>query len=206
MTAKTPLAGSFLPHLLAANPAGLAGFAIWVLLPGMLFGSREQWWGQRQPRSAPHEGLDLFCYEDTAGSLHRVPETLAVPAPLAGRVVKLAADFLGTSIFLAHDLWSGLARLYSGLGHTLPAPTLRVGDEVAAGDLIAHLAAPGERSPRVPAHLHLTFAWLPPAASPESLDWRTLGGDPAVRLLDPLPLLALPHRVANSLPTLSRKT
>jgi hypothetical protein len=197
-----PLADAFLPHLLATNPTRLSGFAVWVFHPGMLFGSREQWWGDPRPRPSPHEGLDLCWFQDTAGGLHRVPETLAVPAPLPGQLVRLAPDFLGTSIFFRHEIFSGPYQLYSALGHTRPMATLGVGDEVAAGDLIAHLAAARGRASRVPMHLHLTFAWLPLAASLECLDWRTLGRDPQVRLIDPLPLLSLPWRLHHSLPVI----
>ncbi len=197
MPLQGPLAGAFQAHLLAANPDTLTGFAAWVLHPGMLFGAREQWWGRPGARATPHEGLDLGCYEDAAGRLHWVPETLAVPAPLAGRVVRLAPDFLGTSIFLAHEGWSEPGRFYTALGHTRPRPSLRVGDQVAAGEVLARLAASRGRAP---AHLHLTFAWLPPEASLDALDWRTLGRDPAVRLLDPLPCLSLPWRLTPALP------
>ncbi len=198
MNPDTALAGDFFRRLVTHNSAALAGFAAWVFHPGMLFGASREWWGEGRRRATPHEGLDLVCFQDDALRLHLVPETLAVPAPLAGEVARLVPDFLGTSIFLRHPVFREGCQLYTALGHTRPLATLTLGAKVAAGDCLATLAGTRRRPTRVPAHLHLTFAWLPASASPEALNWRTLGHDPAVRLVDPLTLLPLPFRLSES--------
>lgn len=191
--------GGYFPLLVAANPECLPAGAVFVLHPGMLFGSRERWWGNPAPRPTPHEGLDLCLWGDDAGRISRLPDTFRVPAPLPGVVARLLPDFLGLTVCLRHGVEQGGACLYSLLGHLRPPDDLREGSRVAAGDVLGTLAAPPKPT-RVPPHLHLTLAFLAPAQETELLDWGVLGRHEAVRLVDPLPWLRLPHRLTRELP------
>mgnify|MGYP000743042263 CR=1 FL=1 len=182
---------TFLPDLLAHNRALGESFRQWRFLPGMLFGDLEQWWDFR-PRPHPHEGLDLCSFIDHRGALHYLPEQTAIPAPLAGRVVHLARDFLGISIYLRHEETGPRGRrLYTIFGHTAPLATLRPGLMVKAGEPLACLAGLRRRHNGLRPHLHLTLAWVPPDLPPQELTWETLGQNPAVTLIDPLTALAL---------------
>jgi hypothetical protein len=205
LLAEPPAAGEagYFPLLHRANPEILPARAVFLFHPGMLFGSRERWWGNPAPRPTPHEGLDLWLWEDDAGQPSTLPVTFRVPAPLPGRVARLLPDFLGLTVCLRHERGQGEACLYSLLGHLRPRDDLREGSRVAAGDLLGTLAAP-HKPTRVPPHLHLTLACLPPAQEGELLDWGVLGRHPAVRLVDPLPWLRLPHRLTGELPLESR--
>ncbi len=197
--------GGYLPLLQAANPELQTSPMTFLFHPGMLFGSRERWWGNPAPRPTLHEGLDLWLWEDVAGRAHPLPADFRVPAPLSGGVARLLPDFLGQTVCLRHELRRGDTRLYSLLGHLRPRTGLKAGTRVAAGEVLGTLAAPS-RPTRVPAHLHLTLAWLPPAREAELLDWGVLGRHPAVHLVDPLPWLRLPHRLTWELPlTLGRR-
>ncbi len=195
MMDKVLLFSDFGTRLAALNPKTLAALVRWVFHPGMLFSSLEQWWNPNRPRAVPHEGLDLCCFAEPSGALRWVPPDLSVPPFLPGRVVRMAPDFLGISIFLGHDLCRAGLRLHSALGHTKPRADLRKGDRVEAHELVAHLAPPRGRRPKVPPHLHLSLFWLPDKTSSARLDWRTLGSDPIVHLLNPLPLLNLPYTI-----------
>lgn len=186
-------AGS-LPLLQRANPEILPSGVVFLFHPGMLFGSRERWWGNPAPRPTPHEGLDVWLWEDDAGLVSHLPVTFRVPALLPGVVARLIPDFLGLTVCLRHELGQDEACLYSLLGHLRPPDVLEEGSRVAAGDIVGTLAAPS-RPTRVPPHLHLTLACLPPAREAELLDWKVLGRHPAVHLVDPLPWLRLPHRL-----------
>jgi Peptidase family M23 len=183
----------FFDYLLASNGPALAGFKRWLFQPGMAFNSRQTWWGEKQLRSCPHEGIDLCCFEDSRGQLRQVGPDLRIPVTWAGKIIKLARDFLGKSIYLGHAILAADGRqLCTAYGHTRPLASLEVGQPVAAGDIIAALAAaPGKKS-RVPPHLHLSLAWIPVALDPDRLDWQNLGRDPAITLIDPLSVLALP--------------
>ena len=153
----------------------------------------ETWWGEKQPRSCPHEGIDLCCFEDAAGQLKQVGPDLKIPATFAGKVIRLARDFLGESIYLSHEILAADGRqLCTAYGHTRPLASLQVGQQVAAGEIIAALAVANGKKTRVPSHLHLTLAWIPLAIDPNRLDWQNLGRDPAITLIDPFSVLAFP--------------
>lgn len=181
------LSGRFFDLLLAANRPRLAGFRRWLFYPGMLFQSRQQWWGQEKLRSTPHEGLDLCWFEDVAGNRRGLDQTTVIPAPFPGEVVKISPDFLGQSIFLAHAMVPASGhRLLTAFGHTTPLEGLAVGQEVLEGGLLAAVSVPVNRKTSVPPHLHLTLALIPEDLALEQLDWETIGTDPAITLLDPL--------------------
>jgi len=192
MISATPRS-RFQEYLRDQNRPYLDELQAWRFQGGMRFGAREQWWGEGKARPAPHEGLDLYAFVDTAGKVHYLDETLAIPATWAGEVTKVAPDFLGQSIFLVHEFKTPEGRrLLTAYGHTAPRPTLAVGQRVAAGEVIAHLAAARGPKMRVPPHLHLTLAWMAPDLPAVRLAWPSLGADPGLELLDPLEVLALP--------------
>ena len=183
----------FFDYLLASNGPAMAGFKNWLFQPGMAFNSGETWWGEKQPRPSPHEGIDLCCFEDAGGRINRVDQHIQVPATFAGEIIKIDRDFLGKSIFLAHAIRAADGRrLCTAYGHTRPWANLKVGDRVAAGEIIAAIAASPGKKNRVPPHLHLTLAWIPVSIASARLAWQNLGRDPAITLLDPLSVLAFP--------------
>ncbi len=180
----------FFEDLLAHNQPGLAGWQRWLLEPGMRFKSPETWWGEKKPRLTPHEGLDLYAFADAAGQIRYLDENIKIPATFAGRVVKMARDFLGQSIFLSHEILAPDGRqLYTAYGHTRPLAKLKAGQTVAAGEVIATLAAPQGKKPRIPGHLHITLAWIPLSLPADRLTWPNLGSDPGITLLDPWSIL-----------------
>lgn len=177
--------GRFFQYLLDVNRPRLNDFKQWLFHPGMLFQARQQWWGKEESRATLHEGLDLCWFEDDAGYRHSLDQTTVIPAPFAGAVVKISRDFLGQSIFITHEIFSG-RRLYTALGHTIPKEGLAEGQMVSEGEIIASIAVPLKKKPSVPPHLHVTLALLPDDMPVEYLTWDRLGIEPAITLLDPL--------------------
>ena len=181
------LSGRFFNHLLNANRPRLDGFKHWLFHPGMLFQARQQWWGLEQSRSTPHEGLDLCWFEDVAGNRLALDQTTVIPAPSAGTVVKISRDFLGQSIFLAHDIEPMPGRrLYTALGHTNPVESLAEGQTVSEAEIIASISTPVNRKTTVPPHLHLTLAIIPDPVAREQLTWNYLGSGTEILLINPL--------------------
>ncbi|WP_005036418.1 hypothetical protein [Holophaga foetida] len=180
----------FTEHLLAANTLDPHRFQAWALAPGMGMGQRETWWGSLKPRPMLHEGVDLCCYFSPGGELHLLPERVQVPAIFDGVVVKLLPDYLGSSIFIEHEVESGV--LLTIFGHTLPRPDMAVGCRLRAGECFCAMA-PRRVSRTAPhAHLHLTLAWSPEPVIYEGLDWSNMGDGRRVQLLDPVPVLGAP--------------
>ena len=163
------------------------GFKHWLFHPGMLFRARQQWWGREQTRSNPHEGLDLCWFEDMAGRRRSLDQTIVIPVPFPGRIVKISRDFLGQSIFVAHDMEPIAGRrLYTAFGHTAPEEGPAEGKSVSEGEIIASISAPDQKKTTVPPHLHLTLALIPDTVTPEQLTWAYLGSATTIILLDPL--------------------
>jgi hypothetical protein len=182
----------FFDFLLESNKPYLENLGKWVFHPGMLFNSWEKWWGDQKARSAAHQGIDLCFFEDVAGQIHNVNINLKIPCPFKGEIVKIEKDFLGESIYLRHHILSGgRKQLYTAFGHTTPVPTCRVGEKVAAGEVLAQIA-PVPQKARILPHLHITFAWIPVSFNLEGLNWENLAAHRKITLIDPLAVLANP--------------
>jgi len=173
--------------LIQWNGLDAAGFAAWEFLPGMRFGERAAWWRGGEDRSSAHEGLDIRCYRTTDGRRLSLGAGARVPAIYAGKVVALVADFLGTSLFIAHECRDGSGRqLHTIFGHLVPHPGLAPGCPVAAEDELGSIADTSGRKLAPAPHLHLTLALINREAGPERLDWDTLQQGARAVLLDPM--------------------
>jgi murein DD-endopeptidase MepM/ murein hydrolase activator NlpD len=176
--------------MLEHNRPRMDGFQRWVFHPGMMFQALEKWWGDQGLRAVPHEGLDLYSFEEALGRVQTVDEQTQIPAAFAGRVVKIDRDFLGKSIYISHALYTDNGRqLLSAVGHTIPREGLKPGQQVVAGEIIAAVSGFSGQKSKLPPHLHLTFAWVPKDVRADQLTWKNLGHDPGIRLIDPLPVI-----------------
>ena len=179
---------AFTARLLRVNNLEEAGFAAWELRPGMRFGEREAWWRDGAPRDAPHEGLDLAAFRTRDGRPMPLAQGVRIPVLWAGTVAAVVADFLGRSVFVAHDRRDGGGRrLHSVYGHLGPHPGLVPGSQLREGAEVGAIADPAARGSSAPAHLHLTVAWI--ADAPGTLGWRVLRDPARALLIDPLPHL-----------------
>jgi murein DD-endopeptidase MepM/ murein hydrolase activator NlpD len=181
----------FMACMLEHNRPRMDGFKNWVFHPGMLFQALGKWWGDQGLRAVPHEGLDLYSFEKASGRVQTVDQQTQIPAAFAGQVVKIDRDFLGKSIYISHAIYADDGRqLLSAVGHTAPRDSLKTGQQVAAGEIIAAVAGvPGNKT-NLPPHLHLTFAWVPADFRPDQLTWTNLGHDAGIRLIDPLTVIS----------------
>jgi murein DD-endopeptidase MepM/ murein hydrolase activator NlpD len=144
--------------------ASRCGFERWIFRPGMLFGDKIEWWGDRNRRRTEHEGLDFVEGLHTDETTRSVPETTPVCAMADGNAVAVLDDFLGKTVVMRHpSVTNGRGDvLYTFLSHIRP-----VSDElgfVAKGRLIGRVNKP--EGSIVPAHLHLSGAWIPQAVDP----------------------------------------
>jgi hypothetical protein len=190
MSPSPDLHSKFMEFMVERNRPRMDGFIHWVFLPGMRFQAAEKWWGDRGRRAAPHEGLDLYSFEDATGRLKNVDRHTQIPAAFAGHLVKIHRDFLGKSIYMRHGMFAADGRwLLSAFGHTIPRDSLQIGHYVDAGEIIGAVSGVAAKPTDLPPHLHLTFAWVPADFSPAQLTWKNLGADPGITLIDPLPVI-----------------
>jgi hypothetical protein len=193
MSPSPDLQSKFMEFMVEHNRPRMAGFKNWIFHPGMLFQASGKWWGDQGHRGAPHEGLDLYSFADAAGITKTVDQHTQIPAAFAGHLVKIDRDFLGKSIYLSHAIFTpGGRQLLSAFGHTVPRDFLKIGCQVAEGEIIAAISGFPGKPTNLPPHLHLTFAWVPVDVNPTRLTWKNLGSDPEIRLIDPLSVLSLP--------------
>jgi len=177
-------------RLVLLNHLAEAGFAAWEFLPGMRFGERLAWWPGGGERAAAHEGLDIRRYRTAGGRLASLGAGARVPVVYPGEVVALVPDFLGSSVFVAHErLDREGRRLHTIYGHLEPRPGLAPGSILRDDDEVGAIADPAGRKTAVPPHLHLTIAMIARETGPERLDWNALQDRSRVVLFNPLSLL-----------------
>ena len=155
-----------------------------ILMPGMEFNSRKQWWDNNQ-RTIVHQGIDiqLFASKDASPIIQAAP--LTVPVAYDGTVINCVKDFLDHSIFLLHDIHSpDNWQLLTAYGHLTPFADLKPGISLKAGDIIGTITK-NNQSPKVPEHLHLSVALISPDLSLGNMNWQTMSSK-QVRLIDPL--------------------
>ena len=183
------LATSFTEALVRENGLDVRGFSTWFFYPGMEFGARETWWGDRKKRTRPHEGIDLCFYRGAEDVIFSLECGVRIPVLYDGTVVNIIDDFIGKTIIMQHSFPYAEEGMFLTLyGHTRPAEGLDTGESVKAGDVVATLAAAaGPRGPL--AHLHLTLAWTSELIPCDVLNWAMIGDPDIFHLADPLKVI-----------------
>jgi len=153
----------------------------------MRFAERVAWWREGAERTGAHEGLDIRCYRTADGRRMSLGAGARVPVIYPGEVVAVVNDFLGRSVFVAHEIADGAGRrLHSVYGHVDPCPGLAPGSPLGDGGLVGTIADTSARRSPVPPHLHLSLALL---AGSGRLGWPELRDPARALLVDPLPVV-----------------
>ncbi len=152
----------------------------------MLFQSETKWWGDKGPRGNKHNGLDLRFYEATDGTIETIAKGLKIPIIYDGRMVNIIKDFLGYSMFAAHEVYHEDSQLFTIYGHVQPSADVSIGKSLREGTEIAALAG---RSHNVPSHLHISIVLIPMELSGKVLTWKAVDEDKSIRFLDPLQII-----------------
>ncbi|TAN42886.1 MAG: M23 family metallopeptidase [Nitrospirae bacterium] len=177
----------FLSDLIRENRLDEQGFKEWVFEPGMLFGARDKWWGDRAQRDRPHEGVDVCLYRNIAGDVIALPCGSLVPVLYDGEVVSIIADFLGRTIFVRHQQYGRDGQdLYTVYGHVNPSAGLCKGMLIRAGAVIADIPAKSSKRSGLLPHLHISVALISSTCDADTLGWEIMRDPAFVRLLDPL--------------------
>jgi len=156
---------------------------------GMTFGAPDTWWAEKGPRARPHEGLDICFFSDMEGRVLRLLPGTKIPVMYDGTLVALLDDFLGKTLIVEHGIRDEDGRvLCSMYAHLTPDETMQPGRVLQQGDIIAGLAPAPSKAAILP-HLHLSLGWASRAIEYDALDWRTLGEEEKLALVDPLPAL-----------------
>ncbi len=171
---------SFTQRLIALNALQ---FNKWIFEPGMLFSSEMKWWGEKERRGSPHNGLDLLFYEASDGKLKTIVEGTRVPLIYGGKIVRVIRDFIGYTAFALHEIYHEGSQLFTIYGHIMKSPDVSMDEPLGEGAVIATLA--GQSNKSVPGHLHISAALIPVSISIEMLTWELIDNNEAVRFFDP---------------------
>ncbi|HWR58109.1 MAG TPA: hypothetical protein VN328_04400, partial [Thermodesulfovibrionales bacterium] len=145
-------------------------FNKWIFEPGMLFSAGMKWWEEIGRRGQRHNGLDLRSYEADDGTVKALDPGTKVPIIYEGKIVSSIKDFLGHTLFAAHEIYQEDSQLFTIYGHVLQTPDLPFDRLLNEGTEIAVLAGSSNRN--VPAHLHISAALIPMAIPAEALTWK----------------------------------
>ena len=181
--------GGFYQFLVSANQLEKnLGYGSLLFFPGMLFESRQKWWGRGGMRDQSHEGVDICFFADACGKRFRLDETIRIPAAFDGQVVRIIPDFLGSTVILAHQTEETGAFLFILYAHIRPDAGLCKGRHLSAGQTFAAIAPPLANKV-MPPHLHLSMMDARSTPQLESLDWPLLNGLDRSRFMDPLEMI-----------------
>jgi hypothetical protein len=153
----------------------------------MLFLSEMKWWGERGFRRHRHNGIDLLRYAAVDGTVRILNEGVKVPLLFDGTIVRSIKDFLGYTFFAVHEIYDRGSQLFTIYGHLQPAEDFCEGKYLHEGGVFATMSA--TEGAVVPAHVHLTMAFIPKTIRTESLTWKTLDEDERIRFVDPCHLI-----------------
>ncbi len=144
-----------------------SGLECWIFHPGMMFGDRIEWWGDRCRRRTEHEGCDFALGSKPGANLCPIPPGTTVRSIAAGELIAVLDDFLGKTVVVRH---SNIIRANGDvfctlLSHIRPvtAELGVVGKDQVLGEVSRSM------NPRVPSHLHLTGAWIPANLASDTL-------------------------------------
>ena len=160
-----------------------------LFLPGMLLNDTIQWWGAKKMRPSPHEGIDLYLMEDIEKGVKNVLPQMLIPAILSGQLVHFHRDFLGETLYIRHpEIRQGNSVLHTIYGHVQSSVDLGCPAVINKGQIVGRISSPPDTTP-VPAHLHISCAWIKEDQQVEGLSWKNMTGNTNIYFIDPLPFL-----------------
>jgi hypothetical protein len=187
MTPYSLPASRFCELVVNHNNLSEQGFVQWAFYPGMLFQSMERWWDNGGNRDKPHEGIDLCLYNDQSGSTRVLDKAARIPGMHRGCVKNIIDDYIGKTIFMAHDIYNGTEKqLYSIYGHAELLGKTERGVILEEGEIVGSISGTEDKRLTILPHVHISVAWIPESFSAEHFDWKIMNESPDITLLNPL--------------------
>ncbi len=144
-----------------------SGFECWSFRQGMFFGDPIEWWGNQNRRRTEHEGIDFVEGMPPGAEICGIPVGTPVRAITEGDAVAVLDDFMNKTVVVRHAAIKNVQGevFYTLYSHIRPISG-RLG-AVVKGQVLGFV----ERSTavKVPAHLHLTGAWIPHTINPDEI-------------------------------------
>jgi len=158
----------------------------WLFHCGMLFSSKDKWWGDFKFRHAAHEGIDITYYRLQHDCIQSFDDSIKVPAMEKGIVLNTCDDFLGVTLVVEHEnLLSSNKRIIFVYAHIKPENNLKMGQTIQKGDVIAKVCDT-HKNPQLPPHLHFSCFEIPKNISPKDLNWSLFPTHQDINLINPV--------------------
>lgn len=143
----------------------------WLFHCGMLFSSKDKWWGDFKFRRSAHEGIDITYYKMCLNEIHCFDDSIKIPAMDGGIILNICDDFLGQTLVVEHK--NSLLfdrRVLLAYAHIIPEKNLKI-DQVVKKEQIIAQVCPTHKNPQLPPHLHLSCFEFLKKIQPNNLNW-----------------------------------
>ena len=158
----------------------------WLFHCGMLFSSKDKWWGDFKFRHAAHEGIDITYYRTQPGRMHCFDDSIKVPAMDDGIILNICDDFLGQTLVVGQERLSyGNRQTLFVYSHIVPDKTLKIGHNITKRQLIARVCDT-HKNPQLPPHLHFSCFEISKTVLPKQLNWALFSTDTDINRIHPV--------------------
>jgi hypothetical protein len=149
----------------------------WLFHCGMLFSTRDKWWGNFKFRHTAHEGIDITYFRTARDRLNCFDDTVKIPAMDDGQVLNICDDFLGKSLVVEQQAPGAREeRIVFVYAHIIPAQEIKTGNIIQKNTFIATVCHT-RKNPQLPPHLHFSCFEVGHRIKEKNLNW-TLFSDP----------------------------
>ncbi len=158
----------------------------WLFHCGMLFSTKDKWWGDFKFRHAVHEGIDITYFRTNPADLQIFDKSIKVPAMDDGIIVNICDDFLGRTLVVEHEnSFVFNRRILFAYAHIIPEKRLKIGQSIKKKEVIARVCDTC-KNPQLPPHLHFSCFEASRQVLPEHLNWNLFSGGRDVNLIHPV--------------------
>jgi len=158
----------------------------WLFHCGMLFSSKDKWWGDFKFRQSAHEGIDITYYRTNPDEILCFDDRIKVPAMDNGVILNICDDFLAQTIVVEHEtsIFSN-QRILFVYAHVIPENNLETGHIIKKQDVIARVSDT-YKNPQLPPHLHFSCFEVLKKIPLEHLNWNLFSKNLKVNLIHPV--------------------
>ncbi|MBU8849152.1 MAG: M23 family metallopeptidase [Desulfobacterales bacterium] len=170
-----------------ANGLGNGQKVQWLFYCGMLFSSKDKWWGDFKFRHSAHEGIDITYFRTHLDEIRNFDDSIKVPAMDNGIVLNICDDFLGQTLVVEHEnpLFFN-RRILFVYAHIIPEKSLKIDRIIKKGEIIGRVCDTS-KNPQLPPHLHFSCFEVLKKVQVEHLDWNLFSSENLeVNLVNPI--------------------
>lgn len=180
------LFSSYLETLCRVNDLEKSLKIDWLFYTGMLFNSRDKWWGDFKFRATAHEGIDISFYRTQAGEIKCFDNSIKVPAMDDGKIVNICDDFLGQTLVVKHKAPAYSDRqIFFIYAHIIPEKQLKTDRIIKKKEVIAKVCDTNRNRLLTP-HLHFSCIETQLDIQPEELNWKLFSKNRDINLIHPV--------------------